>query len=48
VRTRITAEGLELLASLDDVVNDMHAKLVGHMSDRQLADLRRLIEEIST
>ena len=48
VRTRITAEGLELVASLDDAVNDLHAKLIGHMSDRQLADLRRLIEEIST
>lgn len=48
VRTRITGAGLELLVSLDDVVNEMHAKLIGHMSDRQLGDLRRLIEEIST
>jgi DNA-binding MarR family transcriptional regulator len=48
VRTRITAAGLELLVSLDDVVNDLHARLVGHMSDRQLGDLRRLIEELSS
>ena len=47
VRTRITQTGLELLASLDDTVNDLHDRLVGHLTDKQLADLRRLIEEIS-
>ena len=47
VRTRITQAGLDLVASLDDTVNDLHHRLVGHLSDKQLADLRRLIEEIS-
>lgn len=46
VRTSITAAGLELLASLDDAVNELHAKSVGQLNDRQLADLRKLIEEI--
>lgn len=47
VRTRITAAGLELLASLDDAVNELHAKSVGKLSDRQLADLRKLIDDIT-
>jgi DNA-binding MarR family transcriptional regulator len=47
VRTRITQTGLDLIASLDDTVNDLHHRLVGHLTDKQLADLRRLIEEIS-
>jgi DNA-binding MarR family transcriptional regulator len=47
VRTHITTAGLDLLASLDDPVNDLHARHVGHLSERQLADLRKLIEEIS-
>jgi|RhiMethySRZTD1v2_1073278.scaffolds.fasta_scaffold60753_2 DNA-binding MarR family transcriptional regulator len=47
VRTRITQTGLDLIASLDDTVNDLHHRLVGHLSDKQLADLRRLLEEIS-
>lgn len=48
VRTRITEAGLELLASLDDVINDMHHRHVGHLSDRKLGDLRKLIEEVTT
>jgi len=47
VRTRITQTGLDLLASLDDTVDDLHHRLIGHLSDKQLADLRRLVEEIS-
>ena len=47
VRTRITQSGLDLLASLDDTVNELHHRLVGHLTDKQLADLRRLIEEIN-
>lgn len=47
VRSHITAAGLELLASLDDPVNELHARHVGHLNDRQLGDLRKLIEEIS-
>jgi DNA-binding MarR family transcriptional regulator len=48
VRTCITEAGLELLASLDDAVNLMHARHLGHLSDQQLGDLRRLIEEVTT
>ena len=48
VRTHITTAGLDLLASLDGPVNDLHARHLGHLSDRQLADLRKLIEEISS
>lgn len=47
VRSHITLAGLEVLASLDDPVNELHARHVGHLSDRQLGDLRKLIEEIS-
>lgn len=47
VRTRITQAGLDLIASLDDTVNDLHHRLVGHLTDKQVADLRRLVEEIS-
>src|SRR6186713_2748750 len=47
VRTRITQTGLDLIASLDDTMDDLHHRLIGHLSDKQLADLRRLIEEIS-
>jgi DNA-binding MarR family transcriptional regulator len=46
VRTRITQSGLDLLASLDDAVNDLHDRLVGSLNDKQVADLRRLIEQI--
>jgi DNA-binding MarR family transcriptional regulator len=41
VVTRITKAGLDLLAGLDEPVQAMHERLVGHMSDR---DLGRLVE----
>ncbi len=47
VRTRITEKGLEMLASLDHPVDDLHARRVGHLSDRQMADLRALLEELT-
>jgi DNA-binding MarR family transcriptional regulator len=47
VRTRITEAGLELLASLDDPVNQVHTRLVGRLTDRQVSELRRLIEDVS-
>jgi DNA-binding MarR family transcriptional regulator len=47
VRTRITQSGLDLLASLDDAVNDLHDRLVGNLNEKQVADLRRLIEEVT-
>jgi DNA-binding MarR family transcriptional regulator len=45
VRTRITARGLEMLAALDEPVDELHARRVGHLSDRQMADLRKLLED---
>jgi DNA-binding MarR family transcriptional regulator len=47
VRTRITQSGLDLLASLDDAVNDLHERLIGNLTGKQVADLRRLIEAVS-
>jgi len=47
VRGRITDKGLEILASLDAPIDGLHARHVGHLTDRQLGDLRKLIEEIS-
>jgi DNA-binding MarR family transcriptional regulator len=48
VRTRITRAGLALLAKLDDPIDRLHEKLLGHMSDRELSDLRVLIEVART
>jgi DNA-binding MarR family transcriptional regulator len=45
VRTRITARGLEMLAALDEPVDELHARRVGHLSDRQMADMRKLLED---
>ena len=47
VRTRITEAGLELLAALDAPIDELHDRHAGHMTDRQVAELRRLIEQIS-
>jgi len=44
VRTRISAAGLDLLAALDAPVDALHDQHLGHLSDRQLSDLRKLIE----
>ena len=43
VATRITPAGLELLASLDQPVFEMHKRLLGHMSERQLTTLTELL-----
>jgi len=40
VRTRITGAGLDLLATLDDVIDAAHEKQLSHLSE---ADLRGLI-----
>jgi DNA-binding MarR family transcriptional regulator len=47
VRTRITPRGLDMLASLDEPVDELHARRVGHLSDRQMADLRKLLEDFT-
>jgi MarR family transcriptional regulator, 2-MHQ and catechol-resistance regulon repressor len=43
VSTRITAEGLALLRTLDQPVLDMHRKLLGHLSHKQLETLSALL-----
>lgn len=45
VRTRITDAGLELLASLDDPINALHQRHLGKLTDRQLAEFRKLLED---
>ncbi len=44
VRTRITGPGLALIAKLDVPVDALHERQFGHLSERQLADLRELAE----
>jgi DNA-binding MarR family transcriptional regulator len=44
VLTRIAAEGLDLLASLDQPVCDTHRRLLGHLGAERLAVLRELLE----
>ena len=43
VRTRITKAGLELLASLDEPLDELHERQVGHMTERQLHGLQALV-----
>jgi DNA-binding MarR family transcriptional regulator len=45
VLTRITAEGLALLAKLDQPVRDMQLRLLGHLGTERLRTLRQLLEE---
>jgi DNA-binding MarR family transcriptional regulator len=45
VRSRITAAGLELLATLDTPVDTLHERQFGHMSERRLGDLKTLLVE---
>lgn len=44
VLTRISDAGLELLRQMDPVVDGLHARLLGHMSRKDLAELVRLLE----
>lgn len=46
VRTRISEAGLALLATLDEPVDAMHDRHLGRLNDRQLANLRRLVESL--
>jgi DNA-binding MarR family transcriptional regulator len=45
VRARITRAGLELLAGLDDVVQRLHRRQVGHLGERKLRTLVNLLAE---
>jgi len=44
VLTRITAEGLDVLARLDRPVRDTHRRLLGHLGAERLRALRQLLE----
>lgn len=48
VRTRITRKGLELIARLDVPLDALHERQFGHLSERQLSDLRDLAETLRT
>ena len=45
VRTKITKAGAALLAELDEPVAELHARQLGHVSDKRLDDLVALLEE---
>jgi len=45
VRARITRAGLELLAGLDDPVQRLHRKQLGHLGERKLRTLVDLLAE---
>jgi DNA-binding MarR family transcriptional regulator len=44
VRTHITATGLAILASLDEAVDALHERQLGHLSEAELAALTSLLE----
>jgi DNA-binding MarR family transcriptional regulator len=44
VLTRITAEGLELLARLDKPLRELHRKLLGHLGSERLRTLAEILE----
>lgn len=46
VRTAITEAGLALLAELDEPVDAVHEKQMGHLSESRLKELIALLEEV--
>ena len=42
----ITAEGRDVLKRLDQPVLDLHQELMGHLSEKELRDLIRLLEKV--
>jgi DNA-binding MarR family transcriptional regulator len=46
VMARITDAGLQLLAELDEPVNESHRKLLGHLGKQQLRTLNELLESL--
>lgn len=48
VTARITQRGLDLLAALDEEITRMHEKQLGHMSEKELDDLTRLLGRART
>lgn len=45
VQTRVTSEGLRLLAELDEPVTELHRHQLGHMGREGLRSLQTLLEE---
>ncbi len=45
VRSRITEKGLDLLRSLDDIVQALHSERLGHMGERKLRTLIDLLSD---
>src|SRR5229473_7101521 len=48
VKTRITAQGLSLLKTLDQPVHDLHRRQFRHMPAARLKTLSELLEEVRT
>lgn len=46
IMTRITAQGLELLKEMDSPVQELNLKLLGHMGEKRLRSLLRLLEAV--
>lgn len=46
IRTRITPAGLKLLKELDDPVRSLHRQQLGHLSEKRLRLLVRLLESV--
>jgi DNA-binding MarR family transcriptional regulator len=46
ITTRITAAGLRLLASLDKPIESCHRRHLGHLGEKQLATLSKLLEAV--
>ena len=46
IRTRISPTGLKLLKELDDPIRNLHRKQLGHLSEKRLRLLVRLLESV--
>ena len=44
VKTRITAEGLRILADLDEPIRELHRRQLRHLPEKQLRQLSQLLE----
>ncbi len=45
VFVEITPKAIDLLAALDQLVDDLHKKLIGHLTPAELRELSRLLEK---
>jgi DNA-binding MarR family transcriptional regulator len=46
IRARITPEGLRLLAGLDKHIEQCHRRQLGHLGDKELAALSKLLDKL--